>query len=82
MSNTFKHKIRHIFYDKNGTINLKISPQLRYRYINMIRRHNLDYDLDRAELTERRGKVTKNEMNRQVANYYGYKNLKNGWLWN
>lgn len=49
MSKTFKQKVRHIFYDKDGNLNLRVPFKLRWSYINKIRRHNFDRDLDRAE---------------------------------
>lgn len=48
MSKTFKQKVRHIFYDKDGNLNLRVPIKLRWSYINKIRRHNFDYDEDRA----------------------------------
>lgn len=50
MSKTLKQKVRHIFYDKDGNLNLRVPFKLRWSYINKIRRHNFDRDLDRAEL--------------------------------
>lgn len=66
MSKTLKHKVRHIFYDNNGKLNLKLPFKLRWSYINKIRRHNFDYDIDRAILSEKRDKANKKDMNHQL----------------
>lgn len=66
MSKTFKHKVRHIFYDKAGNINLRVPFKLRWSYINKIRRHNLERDLDRAELADKQEKASKADMKRQL----------------
>lgn len=66
MSKTFKQKVRHIFYDKDGNLNLRIPFKLRWSYINKIRRHNLERGLDRAALAGKREKASKTDMNRQI----------------
>lgn len=66
MSKTLKQKVRHIFYDKDGNINLRVPFKLRWSYINKIRRHNFDRDLDRAELTCKREKASKVDMEHQI----------------
>lgn len=66
MGKTLKQKIRHILYDEDGNLNLKIPLRLRWSYINKIRRHNYDRDLDRAELADRREKVSNADMNNQI----------------
>lgn len=66
MSKTFKQKVRHIFYNKDGKLNLRIPFKLRWSYINHIRRHNYDRDEDRALLAERRDKLNKADMKRQI----------------
>lgn len=66
MSKTLKHKVRHIFYGKDGKLNLRVPFKLRWSYINKIRRHNYDRDIDRAALADRRDKASKVEMNRQI----------------
>lgn len=66
MSKTFKQKVRHIFYDKDGNLNLRVPFKLRWSYINKIRRHNLERGLDRAELAGKREKASKTDMNRQI----------------
>lgn len=68
MSKTLKQKIRHIFYTEDGKINLKVPLKLRWSYINKLRRHNFDYDLDRAELVEKRNKANKSDMKQQLEN--------------
>lgn len=67
MGNTLKHKVRHIFYDEDGNLNLRIPFKLRWSYINKIRRHNLERDLDRAELADKREKAGKADMKRQIT---------------
>lgn len=66
MSKTFKQKVRHIFYDKDGNLNLRIPFKLRWSYINKIRRNNFDRDIDRAELADKREKASKADMKRQI----------------
>lgn len=66
MSKTLKHKVRHIFYGKDGKLNLRVSFKLRWSYINKIRRNNFDRDIDRAELADKREKVSKADMKRQI----------------
>ncbi len=66
MSKTMKQKVRHIFYGKDGNFNLRIPFKLRWSYINQLRRHNYDRDIDRAELAERRDKANKTDMKRQI----------------
>lgn len=66
MSKTLKHKVRHIFYDKDGNVNIRIPLKLRWSYINKIRRHNFDYALDRAELSNRRENASKVDMKHQI----------------
>lgn len=66
MGNTLKHKVRHIFYDKDGKLNLRVPFKLRWSYINKIRRHNLERDLDRAELAGKREKAGKADIKRQI----------------
>lgn len=66
MSKTFKQKVRHIFYDKDGKLNLRVPFKLRWSYINHIRRHNYDRDEDRAFLTKCKDKISKEEMRRQI----------------
>lgn len=66
MSKTLKQKVRHIFYDKDGNLNLRVPFKLRWSYINKIRRHNLERDLDRAELAGKREKAGKADMERQI----------------
>lgn len=66
MGKTFKHKVRHIFYDKDGNLNLRVPFKLRWSYINKIRRHNLERDIDRAELVSKRDKASKADMKRQI----------------
>lgn len=77
MSKTFKHKVHHIYYDKDGNLNIKLPLKLRWSYINKIRRHNLDYDLDRAELARKRNKANLKEMKRQIKQLNGNGKLKN-----
>lgn len=66
MSKTFKHKVRHILYDEDGNLNLRVPFKLRWNYINKIRRHNLERGLDRAELAGKREKAGKVDMKRQI----------------
>lgn len=66
MSNTFKQKIRHIFYNKDGELNLRIPLKLRWSYINKIRRHNYDRDEDRKLLSKCRDKISKTDMKHQI----------------
>lgn len=66
MSKTLKQKVRHIFYDKDDNLNLRVPFKLRWSYINKIRRHNFDRDLDRAELAGKREKASKADMERQI----------------
>lgn len=66
MSKTLKHKVRHIFYGRDGKINLRVPFKLRWSYINKIRRHNFDRDLDRAELADKREKASKADMKHQI----------------
>lgn len=60
MSKTFKHKVRHIFYDKDGKVNLRVPFKLRWSYINKIWRH----DYDRA--VNMREKASKADMKHQL----------------
>lgn len=66
MSKTFKHKIRHIFYDKDGKVNLHVPFKLRWSYINKIWRHNYDRAEDRIELANMRDKASKADMKHQL----------------
>lgn len=66
MNKTFKQKVRHIFSDKDGNLNLRIPFKLRWSYINKIRRHNFDRNLDRAELADKREKASNADMKRQI----------------
>lgn len=66
MSKTFKHKVRHIFYDKDGKLNLRVPFKLRWSYINKIYRHNYDRAEDRAELADKREKASKADMKCQI----------------
>lgn len=66
MSKTFKQKVHHILYDEDGNLNLCVSFKLRWSYINKIRRHNLERDLDRAGLAGKREKVGKADMKHQL----------------
>lgn len=66
MSKTLKQKIRHILYDEDGKLNLKVPLKLRWSYINKIRRHNYDRDLDRAGLADRREQARNADMNNQI----------------
>lgn len=66
MSKTFKQKVRHIFYDEDGNLNLRVPFKLRWSYINKIRRHNFERDLDRAELADKREKASNADMKRQI----------------
>ena len=66
MSRTFKHKVCHIFYNKHGKINLRVPSKLRWSYINKVRRHNYDRDIDRAKLTKYRDKANIIDMERQI----------------
>ncbi len=66
MSKTFKQKVRHIFYDTDGKLNLRVPFKLRWSYINKLRRHNYDRHIDRAELAEKRDKANKTDMKRQI----------------
>lgn len=54
------------FDDKDGNLNLRVPFKLRWSYINKIRRHNFDRDLDRAELAGKREKASKADMERQI----------------
>lgn len=66
MSKTFKHKVRHIFYDKDGNLNLRVPIKLRWSYINKIRRHNFDYDEDRAQWVDTKDRTSKADMKNQI----------------
>lgn len=66
MSKTFKQKVRHILYDEDGNLNLRVPFKLRWSYINKIRRHNFERDLDRAELADKREKASNADMKRQI----------------
>lgn len=66
MSRTLKHKVRHIFYGQDGRPNLNVPFKLRCSYINKVWRHNLERDIDRAELANKRDKASKADMNRQI----------------
>lgn len=66
MSKTVKQKVYHILYDEDGNLNLRVPFKLRWSYINKIRRHNLERDLDRAELAGKREKAGKADMKRQI----------------
>ena len=66
MSKTFKQKVRHIFYDKDGNLNLRVPIKLRWSYINKIRRHNFDYDKDRAQLVDTKDRASKADMKNQI----------------
>lgn len=66
MSKTFKQKVRHIFYDKDGNLNLRVPIKLRWSYINKIRRHNFDYDEDRAQWVDAKYRASKADMRSQI----------------
>lgn len=66
MSKTLKQKVRHIFYNKDGKLNLCIPFKIRWSHINHIRRRNYDRDEDRALLAKRRDKISKADMKRQI----------------
>lgn len=66
MSKTLKHKVRHIFYGKDGKLNLRVPFKLRWSYINKIRRHNFDRAEDRVLLTKTLDKISKVDMKRQI----------------
>lgn len=66
MSKTFKQKVWHIIFDKDGRLNLKGPRKLRWSYINQIRRHNFDRDIDRAELANRRDMAHLKDMRQQI----------------
>lgn len=66
MSKTLKHKIHHIFRDENGKINLRLPLKLRWSYINRIRRHNFDCDLERAKRADKRDRENEIEMGQQI----------------
>lgn len=66
MSKTFKQKVRHIFYDKDGNLNLRVPIKLRWSYINKIRRHNFDYDEDRAQWVDTKDRTSKADMKNQI----------------
>lgn len=66
MSKTFKQKVRHIFYDKDGNLNLRVPIKLRWSYINKIRRHNFDYDEDRAQWVDTKDRASKADMKNQI----------------
>lgn len=66
MSKTFKHKVRHIFYDKDGNLNLRVPIKLRWSYINKIRRHNFDYDEDRTQWVDTKDRASKADMKNQI----------------
>lgn len=66
MSKTLKHKVRHIFYGKDGKLNLRVPFKLRWSYINKICRHNLDWGEDRVLLTKRLDKISKADLKRQI----------------
>lgn len=66
MSKTFKQKVRHIFYDKDGNLNLRVPIKLRWSYINKIRRHNFDYDEDRTQWVDTKDRASKVDMKNQI----------------
>lgn len=66
MSKTFKQKVRHIFYDKDGNLNLRVPIKLRWSYINKIRRHNFDYAEDRAQWVDTKDRTSKADMKNQI----------------
>lgn len=66
MSKTFKQKVRHIFYDKDGNLNLRVPIKLRWSYINKIRRHNFDYVEDRAQWVDTKDRTSKADMKNQI----------------
>lgn len=66
MSKTFKQKVRHIFYDKDGNLNLRVPIKLRWSYINKIRRHNFDYDEDRTQWVDAKDRASKADMRSQI----------------
>lgn len=66
MSKTFKQKVRHIFYDKDGKVNLHVPFKLRWSYINKIWRHNYDRAEDHIELANMREKASKADMKHQL----------------
>lgn len=66
MSKTFKQKVRHIFYDKDGNLNLRVPIKLRWSYINKIRRHNFDYDEDRTQWVDTKDRASKADMKNQI----------------
>lgn len=66
MSKTLKQKVRHIFYNKDGKLNLRIPFKLRWSYINHIRRRNREYGEFRAIRSNLRDKIGKADMKSQI----------------
>ncbi len=69
MGNTFKHKVRHIFYNNDGKPNLRVPFKVRWSYLNHIRRHNCDRGEDRALLAKHRDQIIKSDMTQQIKDY-------------
>lgn len=65
MSKTYKHKTRHIFHLMEQGLR-KLPPKLKWSYINKINRHNLDWDIEREELTSKKDKANKKNFLNQI----------------
>lgn len=66
MSRTFKQKVHHILYNKDGKPNLRIPLKQRWSYINKVRRNNYDRDEDRRLLLKHRDKISRTDMKQQI----------------
>ena len=66
MSDTFLHKVYHIFFTKNGEVNLNIPIKLRWKWLNKCNRHNYEKDIDRASLASQRDKESRRDMQQQI----------------
>lgn len=66
MSKTYKHKTYHIFHLVEEGLR-KLPLKLKWSYVNKINRHNLDWAIDRKELSTKRDKISKKDMKEQLS---------------
>lgn len=65
MSKDYKAKARHFYPDFRGS-KRRFSHKIKWSVINKIRRHNYDWDLDRAEWAALKDKSSLRDMKQQI----------------
>lgn len=68
MSKTYKHKTFHI-YDLVEKGLRKLPLKLKWSHINKVNRHNLDWDIDRKELSLKREKIIEKDFKNQIKEF-------------